>query len=73
MQFYLRTQYSKFTDHETRDRFRLPIAGTIVPTNATTGLVHQGHGHALRPSSRRERQHQDRVGRRQVQCRRPAS
>jgi hypothetical protein len=37
MQFYLRTQYSKFTDHETRDRFRLPIAGTIVPTSATAG------------------------------------
>lgn len=37
MQFYLRTQYSKFTDHETRDRFRFPIAGTITPTDATTG------------------------------------
>lgn len=37
MQVYLRTQYSKFTDHETRDRFRMPIAGTIVSTSATAG------------------------------------
>jgi TonB-dependent receptor len=44
MQFYLRTQYSKFTDHETRDRFRLPIAGTIVPTNATTGSFTKATG-----------------------------
>jgi len=44
VQLYLRTQYSKFTDHETRDRFRLPIAGTIVPTNATTGSFSKATG-----------------------------
>jgi TonB-dependent receptor len=44
MQFYLRTQYSKFTDHETRDRFRLPIAGTIVPTSATAGSFTKATG-----------------------------
>ena len=37
VQLYLRTQYSKFTDHETRDRFRFPIAGTIVSTSPTAG------------------------------------
>ena len=44
MQFYLRTQYSKFTDHENRDRFRLPIAGTIVSTSATTGSFTKATG-----------------------------
>ena len=44
MQFYLRTQYSKFTDHETRDRFRLPIAGTITPTDATSGSFTKATG-----------------------------
>ena len=44
VQLYLRSSYSKFTDHETRDRFRLPIAGTIVPTSATTGSFTKATG-----------------------------
>ncbi|HWU14974.1 MAG TPA: TonB-dependent receptor, partial [Caulobacter sp.] len=44
VQFYLRSSYSKFTDHETRDRFRLPIAGTIVSTSATTGSFTKAAG-----------------------------
>lgn len=44
VRLYLRTQYSKFTDHETRDRFRLPIAGTITPANATTGAFTKATG-----------------------------
>lgn len=44
VQLYLRTSYSKFTDHETRDRFRLPIAGTIVSTSATTGSFTKATG-----------------------------
>ena len=44
IQLYLRTSYSKFTDHENRDRFRLPIAGTIVSTSATTGSFTKATG-----------------------------
>lgn len=44
VQLYLRSSYSKFTDHETRDRFRLPIAGTIVSTSATTGSFTKATG-----------------------------
>ncbi|KQV54810.1 MULTISPECIES: TonB-dependent receptor [unclassified Caulobacter] len=44
VQLYLRTQYSKFTDHETRDRFRLPISGTITPTDATSGAFAKATG-----------------------------
>jgi TonB-dependent receptor len=44
VQFFLRSSYSKFTDHETRDRFRLPIAGTIVPASATTGSFTKATG-----------------------------
>ncbi len=46
VQLYLRSSYSKFTDHETRDRFRLPIAGTIVPstTSTTTGSFSKATG-----------------------------
>ena len=44
VQLYLRTQYSKFTDHETRDRFRLPISGTITSTSATTGSFAKATG-----------------------------
>ena len=44
VQFYLRSSYSKFTDHETRDRFRLPIAGAIVPTSAATGSFTKATG-----------------------------
>ena len=44
VQVYLRGTYSKFTDHENRDRFRFPIAGTITPTNATTGTFTKAAG-----------------------------
>ena len=44
VQLYLRSSYSKFTDHENRDRFRLPIAGTIVSTSATTGSFTKATG-----------------------------
>ncbi|MGR4866678.1 TonB-dependent receptor [Caulobacter sp. LARHSG274] len=44
VQLYLRSSYAKFTDHETRDRFRLPIAGTIVSTSATTGSFTKATG-----------------------------
>ncbi|WP_165184581.1 TonB-dependent receptor [Caulobacter soli] len=44
VQLYLRSAYSKFTDHETRDRFRLPIAGTIVSSSATTGSFTKATG-----------------------------
>ncbi|MBO9560691.1 MAG: TonB-dependent receptor [Caulobacter sp.] len=44
VQLYLRSAYSKFTDHENRDRFRLPIAGTIVSTSATTGSFTKATG-----------------------------
>jgi TonB-dependent receptor len=44
VQLYLRSSYSKFTDHETRDRFRLPIAGTIVSSSATTGSFTKATG-----------------------------
>jgi TonB-dependent receptor len=44
VQLYLRSSYSKFTDHETRDRFRLPIGGTITSASATTGSFTKATG-----------------------------
>ncbi|WP_297511848.1 TonB-dependent receptor, partial [uncultured Caulobacter sp.] len=44
VQLYLRTQYAKFTDHETRDRFRFPIAGAIVSTSPTAGTFSKAPG-----------------------------
>ena len=44
VQLYLRSSYSKFTDHENRDRFRFPIAGTIVSTSAATGTFTKAVG-----------------------------
>ena len=37
VKIYLRSSYSKFTDHETRDQNRLGSETNIVPTSATTG------------------------------------
>ncbi len=41
---YLRTTYSKFTDHETRDRFRLPIGSTLTNQTATSGTFSKATG-----------------------------
>jgi TonB-dependent receptor len=41
---YLRSTYSKFQDHETRDRFRLPISSTITGQTATTGAFSKATG-----------------------------